>query len=296
MSEKGTLFDDEFLKKLEYLNLVSNHVIPGHLHGEHRAKKKTDSGIEFADYRQYVSGEDTKNVDWRTYLRTDKLILRLFEEEADRPIYIFFDASASMDYGAPPKFDYARKISAALCYVGLLNQDRVNLVGFADGISQELSARRGKNQVWHAFRFLESVETRGTTSMEKAFKGFFSSRRRRGLVVVVSDFLDEEGFSRAFDMLRYFRQDLFAVHVHTPEEARPDLPDEVLLEDSEHGGSQRVRVTPALLEAYANQFEEHCKEVDGYCRKNGWGYVRTTTDVPFEDLILQVFRQGRFLR
>ena len=296
MSEKGTLFDDEFLKKLEYLNLVSNHMIPGHLHGEHRAKKKTDSGIEFADYRQYVSGEDTKNVDWRTYLRTDKLILRIFEEDGDLPIYIFFDASGSMDYGAPAKFDYARKISAALCYVGLLNQDRVNLVGFADGITQELSARRGKHQVWHAFRFLESVEARGTTSMEKAFKGFFSSRRRRGLVVVVSDFLDEEGFSRAFDMLRYFRQDLFAVHVHTPEEARPDLPDEVLLEDAEFGTSQRVRITPALLEAYANQFEEHCEEVGAHCRKHGWGYLRTTTDVPFEDLILQVFRQGRFLR
>ena len=296
MSENGKLFDEEFLKKLEYLNLVSNHMIPGHLHGEHRAKKKTDSGIEFADYRQYVSGEDTKNVDWRTYLRLDKLILRLFEEEADLPIYIFFDASTSMDHGVPPKFDYARKIAAALCYVGLLNQDRVNLVGFADGISQELSARRGKHQVWHAFRFLEAVEARGTTSMEKAFKAFFSSRRRRGLVVVVSDFLDEQGFAKAFDMLRFFKQDLFAVHVYTPEEARPDLPDEVLLEDAELGTSQRVRITPALLEAYAQQFEEHCEEVGGYCRRHGWGYLQTTTEVPFEDLILQVFRQGRFLR
>ena len=121
-------------------------------------------------------------------------------------------------------------------------------------------------------------------------------RRRRGLVVVVSDFLDEEGFSKAFDMLRFFRQDLFAVHVHTAEEAKPDLPDEVLLEDAELGTSQRVRVTPALLEAYAEQFEEHCEEVGGYCRRHGWGYLRTTTDIPFEDLILKVFRQGRFLR
>ncbi len=296
MSEKGTLFDDEFLKRLEYLNLVANHMIPGHMHGEHRAKKTTGSGIEFADYQQYVSGEDTKNVDWRTYLRLDKLVVRLFEEETDLPIYIFFDASASMGYGVPPKFDYARKVAAALCYVGLLNQDRVNLVGFADGIAQELSARRGKHQVWHAFRFLESVETGGITAMEKAFKGFFSSRRRRGLVVVVSDFMDEAGFAKGFDMLRYFRQDLFAVHIHSPEEARPDLPDEVLLEDAELGTSQRVRVTPALLDAYAEQFEEHCEEVGGYCRKNGWGYVRSTTDIPFEELILQVFRQGRFLR
>ena len=295
MTEAGTLFDDDFLKKLEYLNVVSSQMIPGHMHGEHRAKKKTDSGIEFADYRQYVSGEDTKNVDWRTYLRLDKLILRIFEEDADLPIYIFFDASKSMDYGVPLKFDYARKIAAALCYIGLLNQDRVNLVGYANGISQELSARRGKNQVWNAFRFLESVEPRGETSLEHAIKNFFSARRRRGLVVVVSDFLDESGFEKAFDMLRYFRQDLFAVHIYSTDEAQPEFPDEILLEDSELGTTERIKVTPALLEAYTEKFEEHCDEVGSYCRKNGWGYVRTTTDVPFEDLILRVFRQGRFL-
>jgi len=295
MAHKSELFDDEFMKKLEYLNIVSNRMIPGHLHGEHRAKKKTDSGIEFADYRQYVGGEDTKNVDWRTFMRLDKLILRMFEEDADLPIYIFFDASGSMDHGEPSKYDYARKIAAALAYIGLLNHDRVNLVGYADGISQEMSARKGKTQVWHAFRFLESVEADGTTSMQKAFRNFFSSRRRRGLVVVVSDFLDETGWDKAFDMLRYFRQDLFVVHVYSADEQRPEMPDEVLLEDSESGATERIKVTPGLLAAYAEMFEEHCEEVNTYCRKNGYGYVKTDTDLPFEDLILQVFRQGRFL-
>ena len=296
MSEDGTLFDEEFLKKLEYLEIISNNMVPGHLHGEHRAKKKTDSGIEFADYRQYVAGEDTKNVDWRTYLRLDKLILRIFEEEADLPIYIFFDSSKSMDYGHPLKFDYARKIAAALCYVGLLNLDRVNLIGYAEGITQEMSSRSGKNQVWHAFRFLESAKADGNTSIEQAFKSFFSVRRRRGLVVLVSDFLDEIGFERALDLLKHFRQDLFAVHIYSSEELRPDLPDEVLLKDSELGTTELVKVTPGLLDAYANKFEEHCDQLDSYCRKNGWGYVRASTDVPFEDLIVQVFRQGRFVR
>ena len=156
MTRKSTLFDDEFMKKLEYLNIVSNRMIPGHMHGEHRAKKKMDSGIEFADYRQYVGGEDTKNVDWRTFMRLDKLILRMFEEDADLPIYIFFDASKSMDHGEPSKYDYARKISAALAYVGLLNHDRVALVGFADGIAHEMAARKGTQQIWRAFNFLEN--------------------------------------------------------------------------------------------------------------------------------------------
>ena len=295
MAHASTLFDDEFMKKLEYLNIVSSRMIPGHLHGEHRAKKKTDSGIEFADYRQYVAGEDTKNVDWRTFMRLDKLILRMFEEDADLPIYIFFDASKSMDHGEPSKYDYARKIAASLAYIGLLNHDRVVLVGYADGISQEMSARKGKTQVWHAFRFLDSVRAGGETSMQKAFRNFFSARRRRGLVVVVSDFLDGDGWSKAFDMLRYFRQDLFAVHVYSVDEQYPDMPDEVLLEDSESGTTERIKVTPGLLDAYAEMFEEHCEEVSGYCRKNGYGYVRTDTDLPFEDLILRVFRQGRFL-
>ena len=201
-----------------------------------------------------------------------------------------------MDYGAPAKFDYAPKSSVALCYVGLLNTDRVSLVGFADGIAQELSARRGKHQVWHAFRFLESVEPGGTTSMEKAFKGFFSSRRRRGLVVVVSDFLDEEGFSKAFDMLRYFRQDLFAVHVHTPEEPRPDLPAEVLLEDAELGTSRRVRRSPALLAAYAQQSAAPCAARDASCRKTGAGNWPTAPRAPCDDLSPYTASEGRRAR
>lgn len=290
-----TLFDEEFLRKLEYLNIVSQHLVPGHMHGEHRAKK-VGSGLEFADFRQYVAGEDVKNVDWRTYLRLDKLILRMFEEEADLPIYLFFDASGSMDHGVPSKFDYARKVAAALTYIGVLNLDRVNLVGYADGIAHEMSSGRGRHQVWQAFRFLESVEPAGETMLMAAAKSFFSARRRRGLVVVISDFLDPNGHERPFDLMRYFRQDVFALHVYSEDERSPELPDEVLVVDAEDGSSERLRVTPGLLDAYTREFDAHGEEIHGYCRKHGWGYVRTSTGVPFEDLVLQVFRQGRFLR
>jgi uncharacterized protein (DUF58 family) len=294
MAETTPLFDEDFLRKLEYLNIVSKHLVPGHMHGEHRARK-VGTGLEFADYRAYVAGEDVRNVDWRTYLRLDRLILRLFEEEADLPIYVFFDASRSMDHGQPPKFDHARKVAAALTYIGLLNLDRVNLIAFSGGIAGEMSSRRGKNQVWHAFRFLESIEATGTTAMELAFKSFFSTKRRRGLVVLISDFFDENGFGRAFDLLRYFRQDVFAVQVLSADEFRPDLPDEVQVMDIEDRGTQRLRVTPGLLEAYERKFHEHTEDIQRYCMKYGWGFVQTTTQVPFEDLILQVFRQGRFL-
>ena len=291
----STLFDGDFLRKLEYLNIVSNRLIPGHLKGQHRTRKK-GSGLEFADYRPYVSGDDTRNVDWRTYLRSDKLLLRMFEEEADLPIYIFFDASRSMNYGTPSKFDYARKIAAALCYIGLLNLDRVSLIAFADGKAAEMSSRRGKNQIHHAFRFLEGVDPEGPTHMQSAFKSFFSVKRRRGLVVVISDFLDPGGVEQGFNWLRYLRQDVFTVHIVSAEERRPELPAEVLLVDSEDGTTQRIRTTPGLIAAYQEKFQEHAREIESYCWKYGWGYVRTTTETPFEDLILQVFRQDRFLR
>lgn len=295
MTDNGVLFDDEFLQKLEYLKLVSNRLLPGHLKGEHRSRR-TGSGLEFSDFRPYVSGDDTRAVDWRAYLRLDKLILRLFEEEADLPIYIFVDASQSMAYGMPSKFDYARKVAAALCYIGLLNLDRVSIAAYADGVGEEMNPCRGKEQIWRAFRFLESVDTSGTTNLIKTLKSFFGVQRRRGLAVIASDFLDREGIENAFRFLRYFRHDVFAVHVASVEETRPELPDEVLLVDSEDGTSERVRVSPQILAAYADVFQQHSKHVESQCLKYGWGYALAMTDVPFEDLILQVFRQDRFLR
>jgi uncharacterized protein (DUF58 family) len=294
-SASTSLFDEEFLRKLEYLKLVSSHLVPGHLKGQHRARK-TGAGIEFADYRPYVAGEDIKNVDWRAYLRLDKLILRLFEEEGDLPIYIFVDASYSMSYGQPSKFDYGRRVAAALCYLGLVNLDRVTLVAFADGVSAEMSSKRGKSQIFEAFRFLEGAAARGTTRLEAAFRSFFGASRRKGLVVAISDFLDPDGIEKAFSLLRYFRHDVFAVQLVSAEELQPELPDEVVLVDSETGAAERLRVTPALLSAYAEELRRHASEIESYCFKYGWGYARAATEVPFEDLVLEVLGQRRFRR
>src|SRR3989304_1588568 len=106
MAAVSTLFDEEFLKKLEYLKLISSRMLPGHMRGEHRARKK-GTGVEFSDYRPYVSGDDTKDVDWKAYLRLDKLILRIFDEGAGLPIYLFVLSGASLDLRGPGEVDYA---------------------------------------------------------------------------------------------------------------------------------------------------------------------------------------------
>src|SRR5436309_6958225 len=139
----STLLDPPFLGKLEQLSLVSKKLFAGQLKGEKRSTRRGIS-VEFADYRDYSAGDDLRYVDWNTYARLEKLFLKLFVEEEDLHVYLLVDASRSMAYGAPPKFDYARKIAAALGYIGLSNFDRVGATVFTDRMLHHLPPVRGK--------------------------------------------------------------------------------------------------------------------------------------------------------
>jgi uncharacterized protein (DUF58 family) len=295
LAQERVLFSEEFLRQLEHLTMLTRRPVAGHLRGHHRSRR-TGSGMIFTDYRPYSPGDDTRNLDWGTYLRLDRLILRLFEEEADLPVYIFVDASRSMDFGAPLKFDFARRFAAAIAYVGLINHDRVSLVAFSEGVTEELPARRGKNQVWRSLHFLERLQAAGATSLQTAFRSFFGARRPRGLVVLISDFLDPEGFERSFQVIREFGHDVFAVHVTSPEEVEPLPADDVLLVDAELGHSTRTRLTPDLIKAYRETQLRYCAEIESFCRSHGWGYLLTSTQASLEQLMLKALRDEGLLR
>ena len=157
------ILSEDFLRQLERLAIVTRRPLAGHLRGQHRSRR-TGVGMVFTDYRPYSPGDDTRHLDWNTYMRLDRLILRLFEEEADLPIFIFVDSSRSMEFGKPSKFDFARQFAAALAYIGLINHDRVSLIAFAEGVVREMPARRGKNQLWRTLHFLDRVSPSGGTS------------------------------------------------------------------------------------------------------------------------------------
>lgn len=292
---KDTLFDAEFMERLEYLKLMATRMLPSRHRGEHRARKR-GSGIELADYRPYVDGDDTRDVDWKAFLRLDKLVLRIFDEEADLPVYLFVDRSASMAFGDPPKFDFARRMAGALSYIGLMNHDLVSIVWYDGRITGVMPPKRGRNQVFRAFRFLDAGATGGETSLSTCFRAFFGSKRKRGLAVVLSDLMDGEGLLGAFDACRYQKHDLFVVQVLSPEETDPALPDEALLTDAEDGSERRVRVTPRLLARYREALEEHRRKVEDYCSRYGFGFALADSAKPFEDAVLSIFMQDRFLR
>jgi len=295
VNEQVTLFDDEFLKKLEYLNIISKRLFAGQLRAERRTRKR-GTGLEFADYRAYVAGDDFRHLDWKAYLRLNRLILKLFEEEEDLPIYFFVDSSQSMNYGNPTKLDYTRRVAAALCYIGLANLDRVNVISFADGVKGELPPQRGKGRIFKIFRFLTDIVASGETNAKESFKTYCTEKRRRGLAVVISDYFDQHGFESALDILRHFRHDIFVVHIASHEEIDPPLRGELVLVDSESQVSREITITPSLLSAYRAEFLRYCEAIESYCGKYQLGYVRTATDFPFEELVLKVFRQGRFLK
>ena len=289
------LFDERFLKKLEYLYIVSKKVFAGRARAERRTRK-IGSGIEFADYRDYVPGDDFRYLDWNIYSRIDRLLLRLFEEEEDLYIYLLLDSSDSMQMGTPPKLHYAMQVAAALCYVGLANLDRVSIVTFADGLKERLPPARGKGRIFKVFDFLGSVAPGGTTRLAPSLHAFVHQNKRRGLAVLITDFYDPDGYEEAINLLRHNRFEPFAIQVVDPGEVRPRLRGDLHLIDCETGEVREVTVSPRLLDAYAREHRRYCQELADFCTRRQVPLFRAETSIPFDDLVLRIFRKGGFLR
>ena len=288
------LFDQEFLQKLERLSIVSKRVFAGQMRAERRSRKR-GSGLEFADYKQYLPGDDFRALDWSAFVRLNKLLLRLYEEEEDLPIYFMLDASKSMALGTPPKFDYARRLVAALSYIGLAHLDRVSLMPFSDALQADLRRVRGKTRIHRILNYLEGLETGGLTDLRQMAKAFLGGAHRRGLVVLISDFFDERGYDDALSLISSQRHDMFAVQICDRAEAHPPLMGELRLIDSETGEVREITVTPSLLRAYEQTYRGFCERLERFCLQREIGLIRVETTQNFEELVLNIFRQGRFV-
>ncbi|MFO7630708.1 MAG: DUF58 domain-containing protein [Prochlorococcaceae cyanobacterium] len=225
MAKVQDQFDEQFLKKLEYLYIMSKKIASGAQRADRRTRL-VGSGIEFADHRNYAPGDDIRNLDWRVYGRTEKLFLRMFEEEEDLYFYFLIDGSRSMRLGNPDKWSYAQKVCAALSYIGLSNFDRVSIVPFSSKLDGRMPPSRGKAQIFKVFEFLRSVDAGPHTRLKDAFKTFVSQNKRRGVAVVISDFYDPEGFEEGLNMLRYHRFEPIVTRTtprpRTPRDARAE--------------------------------------------------------------------------
>lgn len=284
------LFDSGFMKKLEYLSLVSRRVFRGQLLAQRRTMQ-LGGGIEFADHRDYTPGDDFRYLDWNIFARHGELLLKRFQEEQDLHVYLFLDCSRSMSYGEPPKFDYARQVCAALAYIALADLDRIAVIAFAGDIVDEFPLTRGKERILPLLRFLENVPCQGeVTDLARVATGFVHRAQRTGLAIIISDLYDPAGYQRGVDILRHRRYEPHLVQVHDPREASPNLRGDVELQDVETDTRKKVTVTERNLRQYRQIYSEFLETLRRYCRTYGLGCTHTSTEIPFDELILRMMR------
>jgi uncharacterized protein (DUF58 family) len=286
-----SLFDSEFLKRLEYLSLVSKRMFRGQLLAQRRTKQM-GGGIEFADHREYAHGDDLRYLDWNVYARYGDLLLKRFQEEQDLHVYILLDASPSMNVGQPStKFDYARRVAAALAYIALADLDRVGIYAYSNELIDEMPMTRGKDRVLSVLRFLDNLKTSGTrTDLGRVVRGLVNRAQRTGVVIIISDLFDQDGFKAGVDLLRHRRFEPHVVQLHTIEEAQPKMLGDVELQEVETGDLRKLTITERKLKQYAELFQGFLAEIDGYCRMYSLSNTRTTIDLPFDELILRMMR------
>lgn len=289
------LLDPELMAKLDRLDVLSRKIFLGKLRGERRSKRRGQS-VEFADYRNYVVGDDLRFIDWNIYGRLDRLFLKLFLEEEDLCVHIIVDCSASMAEGDPSKTHAARQLAAALGYIGLVNNNRVTLTAFAEGIIAQRTNLRGRHRLASLAELLLNVEASGVTEFERTARQLALSRQGKGITILISDFLIKDGYEQGLRYLIGRNYDLYAVQLLSPQELNPTFTGDLRLVDIEDDDTAEVTISAPLLKRYKATVEAYCARLQEFCTRRGIVYLGTASDTAVETLVLDYLRRRGLLR
>ena len=303
----NALLSPDLLRRLEQFQLLATRRAKSTSKGERRSRARGHS-IEFADYREYVQGDDFRYLDWNLYGRLERLFLKLYEEERELPVRIFLDASESMTFGQPRKFDFARQVAAAIGYVALSGFDRVSVLPFpergprdgedAAGRLREMAARgalrsvRGKRSAIQFFQNLAALTAGGPADLNQALRRGALEARQAGVAVVLSDFLDPAGYEPGLNALigRGFQVDL--VQILAPEELTPITFGDLRLVDSETGAMQEVTFGRYRMRAYQQTVQNFIQRLREYCQGRGLNFFTASSNTPLEELLLRQLRRA----
>jgi uncharacterized protein (DUF58 family) len=289
------LLDPKFLARLEQLELVSRKIFQGRMKGERLSKKKGQS-VEFADYRNYVIGDDLRHLDWNLYARLDRLFIRLFLEEEDLHFYLLIDNSLSMDFGTPTKLHYARQVAAALGFIGLVNLDRVVIEAFNDRLVQSMPPARGRRSLWRMMEFLQKLEPAGPSDLRQALRTFSLKCSGKGIVVLLSDMMDKGGYEEALRYLVARQLDIYVIQILSQEEIEPEIVGDLKLTDVEDDDVAEITVSAPLLKRYKQNLAAYRAALHEFCTRRGVACLFTSNQVPFERLVLTYLRQRGLVR
>jgi uncharacterized protein (DUF58 family) len=292
----GSLLTPELLRRLEQFQLLAARRAKSSARGERRSRARGQS-VEFADYRNYVPGDDFRYLDWNLYGRLERLFLKLYEEERELPVRIFLDASESMAFGEPRKFDFARQVAAAIGYVGLCGFDRVSVVAFPDHPDENpwrgaLRAVRGRKSALNFLRNLSQLNAGGAADFNAVLRRGALEARQAGMAVVLSDFLDPAGYEPGLSALVGRGFQVNAIQILAPEELAPSAFGDLRLVDAETGGVQEVTFGRYRLAAYQQTVRNYCQRLREFCQARGVHFFMASSNTALEHLLLNQLRQA----
>jgi len=279
------------------LELVAKTVVDGFIAGLHRSP---DFGFsqEFAEYRAYNPGDDLRHVDWNVYARTERMYLKRYRGETNSSLTILLDASNSMQFGSHGvnKMDYARFLAASLFYLAIHGQrDAAGLITFDDEIRNYVRPSTRQGQLHRLMAALDQAEARARTDFAKPMRYFQEFLKRRGIVLIVSDFWESpESIIRSIEPLRYRGNEVVLFHVLDPEDVRPKLNGPSMLVDLET--KAELEVTPDYTKKeYREKVEAHLADLRNRTRAAGMGYYLLMTDRPLDEALREylTLREGR---
>jgi len=309
-----SLLTPELLRRLEQFQLLAARRAKSSAKGERRSRARGQS-VEFADHRSYVPGDDFRYLDWNLFGRLDKLFLKLYEEERELPVRIFLDASESMTFGEPRKFDFARQVAAAIGYVALCGFDRVSVIPFpnAEGrtknvetaasdqsaignrqsaIEGALRSVRGKKSSMQFFANLNALTAGGGADFNEALRRGALEARHTGLAIVLSDFLDPAGYEAGLTALVGRGFQVNVVQILAPEELAPTTFGDLRLVDSESGGLQEVTFGRYRMKSYQQTVQNFIQRLREFTTKRGINFFMAPSNMDLQDLLLKQLRKS----
>lgn len=295
-TETAPLLSPAFLAQLERLELVSRKIFRGRLKGERRSTRKGQS-VEFADFRSYVPGDDLRFIDWNTYARLDRLFLKMFFEEEDLHFYALIDDSASMSFGNPTKLRYAAQLAAALGFIGLIRSDRVRIETVSQPPGSAGSVYRGRASSWRLLAQLNNLAVaENPLPLNEGIKNFCVRNTGKGIVLVISDLLDKQGYQEGLKYLLSRQMDVYVIHVLSAEELDPELVGDLKLVDVEDQDVAEISVSPTLLKRYKQTLAAFTGEAKDFCTRRGISYQLASNQVPVEQLVTSYLRVRGLVR
>lgn len=288
------LFDGTALRKLEQLTLIADQVRVGMMKGDRRSRKRGTS-IEFADFRNYVRGDDLRRLDWNVYARLERPFIKLLEEEEDLAVHLVVDVSASMDWPedeAANKLRYALLLAGALGHIGLSSGDQVRvalLTGRGEGL-QQWGPYRGNQHSLHLLRFLEQGQAAGVTDLNLSLKQYALRGGRPGLLFLLSDMLSPAGYKEGLSALQARGYEVGLIHILSPDELEPPIGGDLKLVDVETQAEAEITLDGVMIEAYQDRLHEWQSEMADFCSGRGIHFIPINTNEPWEKLVMQTLR------